>query len=781
MPAPTSGPTTSQGLRPLTATYRLQLRNGIDFAAAAKFLPYLAELGISHLYLSPVFIAAEGSTHGYDVADPTRIDPALGGEAGFRALAEAARNLGLGLILDLVPNHMALSTDNPWVLDILRHGRDSAFARYFDIDWSRKLILPILPHPLDDMLAEGALRMTDAHGGAVEWEGGWLPLAPGSAEPGDPLPEVLTRQHWQLRHWSRGRGSLSHRRFFNVTGLIGMRVEDPDVFEAMTALPARLIGEGLVQGLRIDHVDGLADPAAYLERLRATVGPEVSIWVEKILSDDEALPGDWPVEGTTGYEASAQICRLLTQAEGFAELDRIWHERTGGCAPYPELCHLARGQVIPAMLAPELHHLMGLAQAALAVDRLDPPDPETLREAMIEMLCALPRYRTYITRPPASAGDRAVIEETVEAAAAHLPDREALDLLAGLLLDGKSAQATAFRTRFQQSTGAVVAKSQEDTAFFRHTCYLAANEVGASPDAAPLDAAGLDAWLSSPQGDRARALTLTSSHDTKRSEDARMRIVAISHRPDLFATLFDTCLKAAHLGDDASASAQVWYVVQSLLGIWDDPVAGDQDIGKRLADHMLKALREAGEVTNWPFPDTETEQKVLMAAQRICDLWQTALPAMVPELIALGQRLSLLQLALKVVLPGVPDFYQRAERGLYELTDPDNRRPFALPEGKITGFDGLKSETSARLLALRAEAPEFFLEADASATESDGIFVLTRADAARRLDLRLMRDLRDLRQGTLFEIRLSGDWLEPRTMAFAPPGAQTPASGGPAS
>lgn len=748
--------------RPMIATYRLQLRNGIDFAAAKTFLPYLADLGVSHLYLSPIFTATEGSTHGYDVANPQEIDPALGGEDGFRDLTDAAQALGLGIVLDLVPNHTALSLDNPWMRDAMRHGPDSAYADYFAIDWSQKLILPFLPEPLDDMLAKGELRLTEDHGGAVEWEGGWLPLAPGTEALGD-IAAVLTHQHWQLRDWTRERGALSHRRFFNVTGLIGMRIEDPAVFAAMTELPARLVREGLAHALRIDHIDGLADPATYLERLRQTVGDAVPIWVEKILTGDEAMPAEWQTDGTTGYEAGRQICRLLTEPEGFARLDTLWRDRTGGCDDYETMCREARAQVIPEDLAAELHQLIDLAQAALVVDRLDPPDAETLREAMLALLIFFPRYRTYITTPPATPEDRAIIEETVGAAAETLPQREALDLLAGLLLDGTDKPSLKFRIRFQQVTGAVVAKAQEDTAFFRHTRYLAANEVGAEPDTPLLDAQGLNAWFSSAQGQRDTALTLTSSHDTKRAEDTRMRIAAISHDPEAFAALFDGAMRDAALSD----AGFVWYATQSLLGIWDDPAPGP-DVCERLTEHLRKALREGGEITRWSFPDIEAEDAALDTARRICAAWEAQPPAELAPLIATGQRLSLLQLALKMMLPGMPDIYQRGERTLYELTDPDNRRPFALPE-TLTSFEQAKSDATRRLLKLRRQAEDVFRAGTAEAAERDGIFTLTRRASGREITLRFRRDLRDLSDGALFEIRDSAAEDTAARLAFPPP------------
>lgn len=748
---------------PMIATYRLQLRNGIDFATAKSFLPYLADLGVSHLYLSPIFTATEGSTHGYDVANPQEIDPVLGGEAGFRDLSEAAQARGLGVVLDLVPNHTALSLDNPWIRDAMRHGPDSAYAEYFAIDWSQKLILPFLPEPLDDMLAAGKLRLTEDHGGAVEWEGGWLPLAPGTATLGD-VASVLTHQHWQLRDWTRERGALSHRRFFNVTGLIGMRVEDPAVFDAMTELPARLVREGLAHGLRIDHIDGLADPVTYLERLRRTVGDAVPIWVEKILTGDEAMPAEWQTDGTTGYEAGRQICRVLTAPDGFERLDTLWRDRTGGCDDYETLCREARAQVIPEDLAAELHQLIDLAQAALAVDLLDPPDAETLRDAMLALLIHFPRYRTYITAPPASPEDRAVIERTVAGAAETLPQREALDLLAGLLLGGTDKASRKFRIRFQQVTGAVVAKSQEDTAFFRHTRYLAANEVGAEPDMPVLDAEGLNDWFASAQGQRSGGLTLTSSHDTKRGEDTRMRVAAISHRPETFAALFDAAMQAAA----PAAPGFVWYATQSLSGIWDDPAPGPE-LSERLTEHLRKALREGGEITRWSFPDIEAEETALDAARRICAAWEAQPPAELARLIATGKRLSLLQLALKMMLPGMPDIYQRGERALYELTDPDNRRPFALPE-TLTPFERSKSEATRQLLSLRRAAAEVFRSGAAEASERNGVFTLTRRSDGREITLRFCRDLTDLRDGVLFEISDSSAADASGTLRFPPPG-----------
>jgi (1->4)-alpha-D-glucan 1-alpha-D-glucosylmutase len=712
------------------ATYRLQLRQGMDFARAAEMLPYIAGLGVSHLYLSPIFTAASGSTHGYDVANPAEIDPALGGRAGYERLARAAQAKGLQIILDLVPNHTVLSTENPWLLDALTHGADSPYARYFDVDWQAGLTLPILPEPPEAMIAAGAFAV---EGERLTWEGGWLPLAPGSA--GGTIPEVLARQHWSLRHWKAERRRLTHRRFFNITDLIGMRVEDPAVFEAMSALPLALLDEGLAQGLRIDHVDGLADPADYLARLRAAAGPRVPIWVEKILTGEEEMP-DWPVAGTTGYEASDRITRLLTDAEGLDRLDALWRASTGVAGDYEDACRAARAEILAGDLGAELNELVARARRALTeAGRQDPP--EAVRAALRALLTAFPRYRSYITAEGAAPEDRALVLQTADRAADSLPEAGTLGALAAMMLRPAGPEARGFLRRFQQVTGAVVAKSQEDTAFYRHTRCLAEAEVGSEPDAPALAPEDFAQWCATRLARWPMALSLGSTHDTKRAEDGRARILAATHEPRALGRL---AAAAEALPEAAAVDPAVrWYALQSALAIWQANPACAERLKERLAAHMRKALREAKEITCWHDPDTAAEEVAARFAGAVLDDWARRQPAELAALAERGERLSLTQLALRCMIPGVPDIYQGTERGAFRLTDPDNRAVLD-PAAPLDGFGREKTALLRSLLRLRRRLPLLFESGATTLRPAAGGWLLARSRGDDRVELRFARD-----------------------------------------
>lgn len=674
------------------ATYRLQLRNGIDFDAAAAFLPHLTDLGISHLYLSPIFTAVPGSTHGYDIIDPGEIDPALGGREGFDRLSRAAQGAGIGIILDLVPNHTAFHLANPWLCDVLRHGRDSRFARHFDIDWDEgPLVLPWLAEPFDALLAAGQVVRD---GDALRIGEMSVPLRAGFEA--DSLAALHEGQVWRLTHWARERDGVTHRRFFNVTGLIGMRVEARAVFDDMHALAIELVRAGQVQGLRIDHVDGLADPAAYLVDLRAAVA-DTPVWVEKILTGDEALP-DWPVEGTTGYEAATMIARLLARADGADRLRAAWIEQTGGPALFHEALIAAKADVIRRDLAAELRRLITLARRAIdPLHSIDPGD-EALREAIIALLTAFPRYRSYFAGADRPEGDVALLAAVADRAALALRSRDVLDTLTQMIVAPQTAGQTAFRVRFQQVTGALLAKSHEDTAGFRWTPYLYACEVGADPDVPAATAREMQDWAAAQPR---TGMVLTSTHDTKRSEDARMRLVAWTHLPDDALALIEgaRALPAAA----GVPVAVVWYVVQAALAIWD---TGDPDLDARLAAHLTKALREADEITSWTHPVAEAEEAAQSLLAGLIAAWRSACPAALDRLIRLGDRLALAQLSLKLMLPGVPDIYRGCEAVHLALTDPDNRHTVDLAVLRAAhhagGLAGAKNRLLRRLLALRA-------------------------------------------------------------------------------
>ncbi|RYH01302.1 malto-oligosyltrehalose synthase [Salipiger sp. IMCC34102] len=705
---------------PLTSTYRLQMRGGVTFDVARAFLPHLADLGISHLYLSPIFTAQDGSTHGYDVTDANEIDPALGGEAGFRRLAEEAQAAGLGIVIDIVPNHMAFSLETPWLRDVLRHGQSSVYAGHFDIDWSEKLVLPFLEESFAEALAAGKVGVGRAEDGPVMTvgEGLAIPLAPGTTTAD--LDAMHAAQAWQLTRWERERDSITHRRFFNVTGLIGMRVEDETVFEDMHAKVFELVDAGLVQALRLDHIDGLADPGGYLERLKARVS--VPIWVEKILTGDEELP-DWGLAGTTGYEAARKIAQVLTDAKGQARIVEAWRAATGIEGAFHDAVSTAKNEVLRQDLAAELHGMIDLASAACEADARA-QGAEALREAVIALLVAFPRYRPYFAAGTARDEDRALMADVADDAAEELRDRKVLDQLAGFITDPGTPAARAFQVRFQQVTGALLAKSHEDTAGFRWNAYLAANEVGADPDAPTVTPAELQDWLSR-RGPL--AMTLTSTHDTKRSEDARARLVAISHLPDDFADLV-AAVDALDGATEASANDR-WYLTQAALAIWGEP-----DFETRLRDHMIKALREAKVITNWVYPDEDAEAKVLDLIPGLAAGWGGE---GLDRLVARGEVLSLIQVALKLAMPGVPDIYRGCEGPHFALTDPDNRLPVdleslrGLPQAE--GFAGQKARLTQTLLRLRRAEPAFFETAETRIEATDTGFALTRTAEGRHL------------------------------------------------
>ncbi|VDS09442.1 Maltooligosyl trehalose synthase [Paracoccus haematequi] len=699
-----------------TATYRIQLRDGVDFAQVTRLLPYLSGLGISHLYLSPIFQAGAGSTHGYDITDPTRIDPALGGRKGFDTLARAARDQGLGIILDIVPNHTAFTLENPWLLDVLKHGTASRYARHFDIDWDAgPLVLPFLPEPFEKMLADGAFRAAD---GLWHFGDAALPLAPDSPATDD-LRALHDAQHWRLVHSDLERDGITHRRFFNVTSLIGMRVEDRGVFEDTHALIFDLVRAGSVQGLRVDHIDGLADPAGYLDRLHHAL-PDTPVWVEKILVGDETLPPDWKTVGTTGYEAARLIARLFTDPAGIAELDCLWRAATGIDTDFRTELRQAKLDVLDNELAAERRQLRDMAALAVQGSPLAQPGPESLREAVTALLASMPRYRSYVTCRTCP-DDRDLLGRVADDAAQGLRSRAVVDLLADLMLDPQSAAARVFVRRFQQVSGALLAKAQEDTAGFRWTRYLAANEVGAEPDEPDVTVEQANAFLAARRpGD----MTLVSTHDTKRSGDSRMRLVAISHLPRSFQALFDAAARLPSA--DAVDPRWRWYVLQSALAIWDGDAGRAAD---RLDGHIEKAMREAKLTSFWTNPDTATETAAKSFARGLLDQWAARPDPALQALLHRGEALAFAQLAFQLLMPGFPDIYRGDEGGLLALTDPDNRLPVDWDAlARREADTNAKLHWTRQLLALRGSHSEFLRDADARVqVDGDGLRLIRAA------------------------------------------------------
>lgn len=714
------------------ASYRLQLRDGFTFDEAIARLDHIAALGVSHLYLAPILTAAPGSSHGYDVTDPTEIDPVLGGREGFERLSEAARARGLEIILDIVPNHLDFGLNTPWLVEVLRHGRESEYGNVFDIDWDAgPLVLPWLSESLAEAHAAGKVSLDGDH---LDVDGMKIPLAPGTAPEtldAESLEALQQAQHWRLLPWPMERDSITHRRFFTVTSLIGVRIEDEAVFERSHQLIFDLVDRGLIQGLRVDHVDGLKDPATYLERLAARL-PGTPVWIEKIVVGDERLQ-DWPVLGTTGYESAALITRMLTEAPGFAQIDAAWRAETGRQGNFHAAVEAAKRQLLPGELAAELRQLIAMAQA-LADTEGRPVGPEMLREALTELLVAFPRYRSYLAAgSAASEEDRTLWHDTAEQAASHVRLPETIHWLVEKILGAESSEAQRLAARLQQVTGALIAKAHEDTAGFRFNRYLAVNEVGADPDRPAIDQAEVETFLTERLTRWQGALNLGSSHDTKRSEDARARLIAMTHAPEAALALWHDA--SALPGSDAIDANQRFYAFQSALALYGEPEAGE-----RLAAHLVKALREAKEVSFWIAPDEAREQALGAWAVALLDSWDRAAPEALLKLCRIGAALSLRELGLRCLLPGMPDIYQGGEGPLFHVTDPDNRRPplwdEPMPAGELAReWANAKLDLLKACLVLRRSDPDLFAQGQAIWHDGSGQKVFRRELEGRAIQL----------------------------------------------
>ncbi len=675
----------------------MQLGAGFPFAAARRVVPYLADLGVSHLYVSPIFAARSGSPHGYDVVDPTVVAPALGGEAGLAALVEALRAHGMGLVVDLVPNHMAASDENPWWVDTLRLGPASPYARVFDIDWvagGGKVRLPVLAGPLEQVA--GDVHVGD---GQVRYFEQRFPLAPGTSR--------LDQQHYELVDWRRASVDGNYRRFFDYSELVGVRQEDPWVFELTHAAVLRLVADGLVDGLRIDHVDGLADPAGYLERLAARGVPWIV--VEKILEGAERLP-DWPVAGTTGYEFLTLADGLFVDPAAAGAFTERYAKLTGREANPLALAVRCKREVLERSFGGEVagvaRHLPGDQAHTLAGEEAD------ARVAVIELAAQYPVYRTYVTHR-ISDFDRAVVTAARGACDDRLwagPDehppaaggsggperptvRRALDRLTDALLLVRPAPEAV--RRFQQLTGPAMAKGVEDTALYRDARMVSRNEVGGDLAVFGRSVEEFHAANAERQARWPAGMLTTSTHDTKRGEDVRARLSVLSEQPERW---WDLAARWTHRLAGAVARADALLLWQTMVGAW--PLSEE-----RCWAYMEKAVREAQLHTEWANPEPAYERAVrgLVARAYHDQALRTELAELVGELAPAGRVRAAGLALLRLTSPGMPDTYQGTEVEQLVLVDPDNRRPVA-----FQGDGSLKFRVTRAALRLRRERPELF-------------------------------------------------------------------------
>jgi (1->4)-alpha-D-glucan 1-alpha-D-glucosylmutase len=713
-----------------SATYRLQLHRGFPFAAAQAQIDYFAALGVSHLYLSPILKARAGSMHGYDVIDPDLINPELGGEPAFRQLAAAAAAAGLGLILDIVPNHMAAwQADNARWLDVLENGSESRFAATFDIDFGArepglagKVLAPILGKPYGEALADGDIALIwDPVLGKLAFAYGphRAPLRPADyaevTDDADPagadlerwnkphaLHNLLQRQNYRLAWWRTAGDAVNWRRFFDINELAGVRIEDAAVFEGAHAVVFRLYAEGLVDGVRVDHIDGLSEPPAYARALRARLeglnaerpaqAPRDGPWivVEKILGSDEALPADWGVDGTTGYDFMDEVSALQHAEHGLDGLADLWRERSGRTAVFDRAEISARTETLQVAFAGQLSRL-AQGFAALARQDLAHRDltVEGFRRALVALIARLRVYRSYANGrrdgpPPGPAFDQAL------AAAAEDPRAQAtLDFIRGALVGqgpGDDAVRADLARQLGQLTAPVAAKAVEDTAFYRYGRLLSRNDVGFDPSRFNLPPERFVELGQARARQWPRSMLTTATHDHKRGEDVRARLAVISERAEAWRravedwTELNAPKRPAELAD-----VDDYQLYQTLVGAWPldlepDDAAGLAAFRDRISGWRLKSLREAKLRSSWAAPDEayEAASQAWIAALLDPDASHAFLHSLslfVGRIAGAGAINGVVQAALRCAWPGVPDLYQGAELWDLSLVDPDNRRP----------------------------------------------------------------------------------------------------------
>ena len=668
-----------------SSTYRLQIRESFDLRAAARVADYLQQLGIGWAYLSPLLKAEEGSDHGYDVVDHSQVDPVRGGAEGLDEFAAAARAQGLGILIDIVPNHMgvAVPKHNAWWWDLLAHGRESKYAEAFDVDWDAgRLTIPVLGDSTALSIIDGELAYFDHR----------FPIAPGT---GDGTPdEVHARQAYELVHWTTADHGLNYRRFFAVNELAAIRVEVPWVFDESHAEITRWFEQGLADGLRVDHPDGLLDPGKYLDDLATATG-NAYVLVEKILEGDETLPAYWAAAGTTGYDALADVDRVLVDPRGRAALGELDARLQGALqsANYGELIRSTKRGIADGILGSEVRRLA----------RLVPESDDSTVDALAELLACFPVYRSYL---PAGIEH---LHTAAQRARAERPELgAAIDALLPLLSDPDEAVAR----RFQQTSGMVMAKGVEDTAYYRYSRLASLNEVGADPAEFSIDVEEFHRRQVERQGSFPASQTTLSTHDTKRGEDTRARMHVLSELPAEWEATLDQLRLLAPIGDGPFENI-LW---SSIVGAW--PASRE-----RLHNYAEKAAREAGTATTWTAPNEQFETRMHAAVDTAFDDAEVAgiVQRWVDRTARAGWSNSLSAKLVQLTAPGVPDVYQGSELWETSLVDPDNRRPVdfderrlllaAIDAGALPPIDATgaaKLLVTSRALRLRRDRPELF-------------------------------------------------------------------------
>jgi len=779
-----SAPAPSQPDRAVPrATYRLQFNEHFRLSDALALVPYLHDLGISHLYASPLFAAQPHSSHGYDVCDFSRLNPELGTDADFQQLVAALRERGMGLVLDIVPNHMGVGgPENHWWWDVLTNGRESRYAGCFDIDWNSpnprlrgKVLVPILADPYDQVLKRGEIRLLNEGGALVlGYFEHRLPLAPNSVPANQStetaltldagaLDQLIQRQHYLLTHWQQGDADLNYRRFFAIPTLAALRTEDEAVFNGVHERLREFAQKGWVDGLRVDHPDGLRDPEQYLQRLRA-LAPGAWIIVEKILAADESLPAAWPVAGTTGYDFLNQAGGLFIDPAGEKPLTDFYAAFTAEKTDYAALVIKEKRLVLHELLGAEVNRLTEILAVLAARDARDRNfQRDELRAAMMELAACIPVYRTYL-RPgsaPAPGADTARVKQATNRACRQRPDLapELFIFLSDLLLMNEAGGLEGeFVCRFQQLTGPAMAKGVEDTVFYRFNRLTALNEVGGDPGRFGLSVEAFHQACRVRRSQWPHSMLASSTHDTKRGEDVRARLCLLSEIPEIWTRAVRrwSAMNERHRRQGLLDRNAEYLFYQTLFGAWPLSV-------ERAVTYMEKAVREARQHTNWARPNQAYEKALrefIIAAMENAEFLEDV-AAFLRPLVDAGLTNSLAQTLVKLTAPGVPDVYQGAELWDFSLVDPDNRRPvnFEPRRRLLEEMDYLTPEKAwrhraegvpklwliRRTLELRARRPELFSGGGyealyARGSRAENLVAFSRGGAAVTIVPRLMLD-----------------------------------------
>ena len=689
-----------------TSTYRIQFHKNFNLKSLDHIIPYLIELGIGTIYASPIFEAMPGSTHGYDVVNPLKINPEIGTEAELVKVSKKLKAAGISWLQDIVPNHMAFHPDNMWLMDILEKGNESDFVHFFDIDLLKgdgRLMVPFLGEDLEDAIAGQKLKVLEIKGeyylsyGDSNW--------PVNAETArtlsiqnlkeinrDPtaLTTIVQNQHYRLCNWQETDYNINYRRFFTVNALVCLNMQYQETFDLYHRYIFELIDKGVFQGLRIDHVDGLSDPKEYLQRLRKAVGKDIYIVVEKILESGEELPRNWKVQGSTGYDFLAMVNNLFTNKEAEKPFNKLYQEVTGKKLDPSRLIYEKKSNILFKHMQGELDNLFELFLALKLAD-FSIVKQADLKRALAEMLIAMPVYRYYNYRFPLMEAEALHIQELLTPILHHKKLAKAGKLLNKVFLETpKQANASYnkklshFFQRCMQFTGPLMAKGVEDTAMFTYNRFIGHAEVGDAPDAFGMAVPEFHNEMHKRQQDWPFSINGSSTHDTKKGEDVRARLNVLSDLPDEWSQLVQQLkktfesLKKQHTSFNLLHDNDVYLVLQTIIGALPFHEDDDHEIENRLAQFIVKALRESKKRSDWANPDENYEEKLTEFSQVILTEKQESnslIRNFLKRISDFAVINSLAQLTLKFTCPGIPDIYQGTELWDLSLVDPDNRRP----------------------------------------------------------------------------------------------------------